>query len=168
MDIIHLARVPDDVDLDAVAVDLADDGVAGPADILDVLHTIHDDGQAQGIDNLSVAVVDSWPNIYDGEFLADVSRALLAEQGGEGTVVVTNYRDIVVESSQYSHWQISQAAQDFHDQPDYLAGTHTVVANLAQSQPLPWGGLALAVVLLMIIVVAVTVASLRWLNGRHV
>lgn len=139
------------VDVDAILVDLADDGVSAPASQVDGLRMVVANAAERGVD-LQVVVIDQDP--FLPEQLRDLATTVGKVDGG--TVIALSPHMIGTNSDAVSRF-VLEDAENLPRTGDTSADVQAIVNQIAEPS-LPWTAIASVITLIVLAVVVLGTA----------
>lgn len=151
-------HTPQWLDYDAVAADLADDGVAAPEPYVDGLRTVVADAADQGLD-LKVVFTEEPAAVYTDA--RDVATMLNQEY--DGTILVRTPAFVGSSSDTIPRHQLEAGQDDASHESDPVLSA-TVFVHKATAPGLPWGAMSATVLVLIIVAVVAFLVAVRRRN----
>lgn len=153
---LHEGETPQWLDFDAVAADLADDGVSAPEPFVDGLQAVVAEAAGRGLD-LKVVYTEAPASVYTDA--RDVATLLNREF--DGTIFVRTPAFVGSSSDSIPRHQLEAGQDDASQEFDPVVSA-AVFSHKVTAPALPWGALsAVTLVLAVVLVTAFLVAARR-------
>lgn len=143
------------LDYDAVAADLADDGVAAPEPLVDGLRSVVAEADEGGVD-LSIVYTEAPAAVYTDA--RDV--ATLLNQEYEGTVLVRTPVFVGSSSDTIARHKLEAGQDDARQEFDPVTSATVFTHKITAPAP-PWGGYSAAALVLIVVAVVAFAVALR-------
>lgn len=156
--------IPHDVDMESLARQLSEDGVAIGAvgeeypRMEGELHQVLEEASASGFGSTGMVLLDSTPEQAADQ--RDIAQDLL-NAGELDTVIVRSPGSGAIVSDVHSRAEIESAQAHFLNNPDIVAATRSLVDHISAAD-VNWAGVT-ALLLAVVIIAAV----LTWLSVRN-